>query len=666
VAMGFATTAVLPDIATCDDCLAETFDPANRRYRYPFTNCTHCGPRYSIVEEIPYDRARTTMRRFPLCPDCRVEYNDPADRRFHAEPNACPLCGPRIALWDGTGTVLAERGAALLNAAEALRRGEIVAVKGVGGFHLLVDARKDAAVGRLRERKHRPEKPLAVMFASLAAAAAEAEIGIAEAKLLMSRERPIVLLRRGAGSVSAAVAPGVPLIGAILPYTPLHHLLMAELGFPVVATSGNRAHEPIVIDEQAALLRLAGIADLFLIHDRPVVRPLDDSVARVVAARPMLLRRGRGYAPARVSDAEAAEPGILALGGHLKAVVALGTPAGVVLSQHLGDLDTPEARDGYDAAVADLVRLHRVTPRAVVRDLHPDYHSTGQASVFGVPTLAVQHHVAHIAACMAEHRLTPPVLGVAWDGNGFGPDGTVWGSEFIHLTRSGWERVAHLRPFRLPGGEAAVREPRRSALGLLFSAFGRDAFAMTDLAPVAAFAPAEQATLGVMLERGVNAPLTTSAGRLFDAVAALIGLRQRTTYEGQAAAELEGIAVDAMAVGAYEFPILPGGNEKPLIVDWAPALELIIADVRAGAPPGAIAEAFHAGLAAAIAGVAIRIREARVVLGGGCFQNARLTEATVVALSSAGMTPYWPQRLPPNDGGLALGQAYWAAIMGGV
>jgi hydrogenase maturation protein HypF len=655
---GLRTATVLPDLATCDECLAETFDPANRRYRYPFTNCTHCGPRYSIVEDLPYDRARTTMRRFALCPACRIEYENPADRRFHAEPNACSVCGPQLALWDEAGAVLAERDDALFAAAEALRRGRIVAVKGIGGFHLLVDARDEAAATRLRQRKHRPEKPLAVMFASLDAVAAEARVSPAEAALLTACERPIVLLHSRNGSLANAVAQGSRLIGAMLPCTPLHHLLLADLGFPVVATSGNRSDEPIVTDESEALRRLAEIADLFLVHDRPIVRPLDDSVAHIVADRPMLLRRARGYAPAPV--AAASEAGILALGGHLKATVALTTGAGIVLSQHLGDLDTPEARDAYDAAVADIVRLHDTKPRLAVHDLHPDYHSTRAAARFGAPAIAVQHHVAHIAACMAEHRLSAPLLGVAWDGTGYGPDGTIWGGEFIRITDSGWQRVAHLKPFCLPGGEFAVREPRRSALGLLVAAFGRDALAMTDLAPVASFTPAERATLGVMLERGVNTPVTTSAGRLFDAVAALLDLRQCTSYEGQAAAELESIT-DEATNRVYDFPVRPGAEGGPMIVDWQPALAALLADLRSGTPSTTISAAFHAGLADAIADVARRIGEAGIVLAGGCFQNARLTEATVAALTAAGTKPFWSERVPPNDGGLALGQAWWAA-----
>jgi hydrogenase maturation protein HypF len=660
---GLATAGVLPDLAVCAECLAEMRDPNDRRHHYPFVNCTQCGPRYSIVEALPYDRARTAMRRFPMCAACRAEYGDPADRRFHAEPNACPDCGPQLALWDGAGEVGATRDDALLAAAAALRDGLIVAVKGIGGFHLMVDARDESAVRRLRQRKHREDKPFAVMFASLADLAREADIGEAEATLLASSARPIVLVRRIGGALADAVAPRNPYLGAMLAYAPLHHLLLQECGFPLVATSGNRTSEPIVTAEHEALARLAGIADLFLVHDRPIVRPVDDSVARIVAGRPQLLRRARGYAPAPI--AAMVEPGILALGGHLKTALALSTAAGIVVGQHLGDLDTPEARDAYDAAMGDLTGLHRTVPRLVVRDLHPDYHSTRAAERLGVPVVAVQHHVAHIAACMAEHGLSPPALGVAWDGTGYGPDGTVWGGEFIRIDASGWQRVASLRPFCLPGGEAAIREPRRSALGLLFAAFGRDAMAMTDLAPVADFEPAERETLATMLDRGVNAPVTTSAGRLFDAVAALIGLRQRATYEGQAAAELEWAAASLAPGAAYDFPLRDGPADTPLVVDWEPALHALLADFRAGADIAAISAAFHQGLALAIAAVAARIGEATVVLSGGCFQNARLTEAAVAELRAADLTPWWHERVPANDGGLALGQVWWAAQMTG-
>ena len=658
---GTRTAQVLPDIATCLDCLAELFDPSDRRYRYPFINCIQCGPRYSIIEDIPYDRARTSMRRFPMCAACQAEYEDPGNRRFHAEPNACPDCGPRLALWDRNGRTLARGHEALLAAAAALQDGRIVALKGIGGFHLFVDARDDAAVQRLRARKRRGEKPFAVMFPSLADVEATCRVGPTEKALLVGPARPIVLVRRIGRSVAQAVAPGNPWLGVLLPYAPVHHLLMRELGFPVVATSGNVTDEPIATDEVESLDRLAGIADLFLVHDRAIVRPVDDSVVRVVCGRELMLRRARGYAPAPIA-VDGMPPGILALGGHLKTTIALTSAGSAVVSQHIGDLETVAARKAHVRMIADTARLHGVGPQLAVRDLHPDYASSRAAEAFGLPVVAVQHHVAHVAACMAEHGITSPALGVAWDGTGYAPDGTIWGGEFLLVTKSRWRRVAHLRPFRLPGGEAAILEPRRTALALLYEAFGESAFTMTNLAPIAAFSAAERTVLRTMLARGINAPLTSSAGRLFDAFAAVCGLRQCASYEAQAAAELEWAADDHITGRRYEFPVREAmETEVRLIVDWQPALEATLADLRAGAVPGMVSDALHNGLAAAIADVAARIGERRVILTGGCFQNARLTEAAIAALRDAGREPVWHQRVPPNDGGIALGQAAWAA-----
>ncbi|MGO8920078.1 MAG: carbamoyltransferase HypF [Stellaceae bacterium] len=659
-AAGACTVQVLPDFATCTDCLAELFDPTDRRYRYPFINCTHCGPRYSIIEDIPYDRALTSMRRFAMCPVCRAEYDNPADRRFHAEPNACADCGPRIALWNASGTALCHGNDVLIAAAAALRAGSIVAVKGIGGFHLVVDARDEAAVRLLRARKRRAEKPFAVMFPSLADVAASCRIMPAEEALLIAPARPIVLLRRTGGPLAAAVAPGNPWLGALLPYAPLHHLLMRELGFPVVATSGNMSDEPIVSDEREALERLGRIADVFIVHDRPIVRPVDDSVARVVCGRELLLRRARGYVPAPIT-LKGVRSGILAMGGHLKSTVALTHAGGAVLSQHIGDLETIEARAAHARAAKDLVQLHAEPPVLAVRDLHPDYASTRAAEASGLPVLVVQHHLAHVTACMAEHGIQPPVLGVAWDGTGYGPDGTVWGGEFLLVAAGGWRRFAKLRPFRLPGGDRAIREPRRTALGLLYEAYGERAFEMTQLAPISGLSPTELDVMRQMLVRGLNAPVTSSAGRLFDGFAALAGLRQTCAYEGQAAIELEG-AVDERATGRrYPLSLRKDDDSKILIVDWAPALGAALADLRAGVTSAQISEAFHNGLATAIADVAVRAGERIVALTGGCFQNARLTEAAVAALRAAGLEAVWHRRVPPNDGGLALGQAAWAA-----
>jgi hydrogenase maturation protein HypF len=656
---GSDATEVLPDIATCNACVTELFDKSDRRYRYPFINCTQCGPRYSIVEDMPYDRPRTSMRRFEMCLACRREYDDPADRRFHAEPVACPDCGPSLRLLEGSGACLAQEEAALVAAAAAVREGAIVAAKGIGGFHLIVDAADDEAVRRLRARKGRAEKPFAVMFPSLGAVRVACHLDDVSAAFLTGAEHPIVLLRRKEQVVAASVAPDNTRLGVLLPYSPLHHLLMHGIGRPVVATSGNVSGEPMVTDESQALDRLAGIADLFLVHDRGIVRPVDDSVGQFVCGRPQLLRRARGFAPAPIRVLGVSE-GIVGFGGHLKATVALSHPAGIVVSQHLGDLDTSRARRLHERTLTDLAGLHGARPRTAAHDLHPDYASSIAAERSGYRVLRVQHHLAHVAACLAENGLEPPALGVAWDGSGAGPDGSVWGGEFLVLEEAGWRRFAALRPFRLPGGEAAVTEPRRSALGMLYEAFGEGCFEMCDLPPLAAFSATELGVLGVMLRSGVNAPVTSSMGRLFDAFAALCDARQRASYEGQAAMALEWLADGPEKEGRYDFPIRASDGE-PWMLDWQPALEAAMSDLRAGKTARGVSLALHEGLAAAVVEVARRAGQARVVLTGGCFQNVRLTETTVAALNRAGFQPAWHAQVPPNDGGLAFGQVAWAS-----
>ena len=656
---GMRGAQIVPDLAVCEQCLGELFDPDNRRYRYPFINCTQCGPRYSIVESLPYDRSRTTMRTFEMCAACHGEYDNPANRRFHAQPNACPECGPQITLCDHAGRILAQRDDALLAAVLALRQGHCVAVKGIGGFHLMVDAGNEVAVRRLRKVKGRDEKPFAVMCPTLADVRELCHVSAAEAQLLTDRARPIVLLRKNGDSLAPSVAPDNARLGVMLPYSPLHHLLLHELGFSLVVTSGNVSDEPIVSDEHEALERLNGVAELFLVHDRPIARPLDDSVAQVVLGEPQVLRRARGYAPEPVS-AEKTADGILAFGAHLKSTIALTCAAGAVLSHHLGDLETVRAREAHAQAAADLLRLYAGRPRLAVCDPHPDYASTRAAEKCGLPVVTVQHHVAHVAACMAEHSLVPPILGVAWDGVGYGTDGTIWGGEFIAVDESGWRRVAHLREFRLPGGEAAVREPARAALGMLYEVFGEEAVAMTDLAPVARFSSSERQVLLKMLRNGVNSPKTTSAGRLFDGFAAMCGLRQASSYEGQAAATLEWCAQGHVSDTEYRVS-LREGVDGCLVVDWEPLLIDAIAALRAGQPAGAVAASLHRGLASAIAQVAQRLGAQRVALTGGCFQNTLLTEKTVAALRAVGCEPYWHRRVPPNDGGIAFGQVAWAA-----
>ncbi|MDQ7849365.1 MAG: carbamoyltransferase HypF [Armatimonadota bacterium] len=665
---GARTVAVLPDIATCPDCLRELFDPRDRRYRYPFINCTNCGPRFSIIENLPYDRPNTTMRGFAMCPACRAEYDDPLDRRFHAQPIACPVCGPHLALWDERGRVLAVREAALQEAAAALRRGAIVALKGLGGFQLLVDARSEEAVQRLRHRKRREEKPFALLYPSLQAARRDCLVSGEEAALLVSPEAPIVLLRRRAGaSVAAAVAPGNPFLGVMLPYSPLHHLLMTELGFPVVATSGNLAEEPIVTDEREALDRLSGIADLFLVHDRPIARHVDDSVARVVLGRPLLLRRARGYAPLPVTlrGPAAGDGTLLAVGGHLKNTVALAVGEQVFISQHIGTLETAPAYEAFIRVIADFSRLYQAPPRVVACDAHPDYLSTQHAERWGLPLLRVQHHHAHVLACMAEHELDGPVLGVAWDGSGDGMDGTVWGGEFLLVTAEGFSRVASFRRFPLPGGEQAVREPRRTAVGLLHAAFGDPALEMVHLAPVASFSAAQRQVLRQMLARGVNSPACSSVGRLFDAMAALLGIRQRCSFEGQAAMELEFLLDGVTTREAYPLPVTESADAAGrllFLLDWEPMVRAVLDDQGGGSPAGLISARFHNALVEATLAVARRIGEERVLLTGGCFQNAYLLERAVRRLRGEGFRPYWHQRIPPNDGGLSLGQVVGARL----
>ena len=653
---GAPSAIVLPDLATCADCRREIFDRRNRRHRYPFTNCTHCGPRFSIVEALPYDRQNTSMRGFTMCAACRREYENPCDRRFHAQPNACPKCGPQLALWDARGKPLSSRHSALLDAARAIRDGAIVAVKGLGGFHLIVDARDDAAVGRLRERKHREEKPLAVMFPSIPAIREECEVSALEEHLLSSAEAPIVLLRRvrRAAGIAASVAPQNPFIGALLPCTPLHHLLLAELGFPVVATSGNVADEPISIDERDAVERLAGIADLFLIHDRPIVRHLDDSIVRVVAGREMMLRRARGYAPLPITLRHPVPP-TLATGAQLKNTIALAVGYDAFISQHIGDLGSAAAAAVFRRTIEDFERLYRVRPAHVIVDEHPDYYATQLA--VEAPRSTLQHHCAHVLSCMAENELDPPVLGVAWDGTGYGTDGTMWGGEFLKITAEGFERAAHLRQFRLPGGDSAAREPRRSALGVLYEIFGDDLFARrSSLKPMRAFSKAGRGTLRQMLARGVNCPLTSSAGRLFDAVASILGLRQRASFEGQAAMELEFALEECATDDACEMPLGADG-----VIDWAPAVRAILADVKRSRSAAEISAKFHNALVEAIVAVARRTGEACVALSGGCFQNKYLTERAIRRLREEGFRPFWHQRVPPNDGGIALGQIAGAA-----
>lgn len=651
---GAKIAVILPDAAVCPDCVKEICDPLDRRFNYPFTNCTNCGPRYSIIEAVPYDRRHTSMKKFRMCEACYAEYVDPTNRRFHAQPNACPECGPRLGFWDKRGHDLSQLDDPLLAAAQSLRDGEIVAVKGLGGFHLMVDARDSEAVAELRRRKHREEKPLAVMFPSVAMLEQVCRVGEHERRILTSPASPIVLLEKRSESdlICEGIAPGNPYTGAMLPYTPLHHLLMSELEFPVVATSGNLTDEPICIDEHEAVHRLKGIADHFLVHDRPIVRHVDDSIVRIVMGRPVVLRRARGFAPLPIKCGGEL-PAALAVGSHLKNSVAISNGDQVFISQHIGDLETEPAYAAFKSVITDLENLLETQPVSVAHDLHPDYFSTKWARSSGLKQVPVQHHYAHVMSCMAENEIGPPALGIAWDGTGYGMDGTIWGGEFLRINKVGFDRIAHLHTFPLPGGDAAVREPRRSALGLLYSVYGANAFEFSDLDPIKTFTATELAIICEMLSRGINSPLTSSAGRLFDAVASLIGLRQTTGFEGQAAMQLEFIA-DRSVADRYPFSV--DRTNSTAVIDPAEMIRAILRDHEERVPSPTIASRFHNTMAEIMVAIANLAGEEKIALSGGCFQNKLLTELAVTRLRSEGFKVYWHQRIPPNDGGIALGQ----------
>jgi hydrogenase maturation protein HypF len=658
---------ISPDVATCGDCLAELFDPLDRRYRYPFLNCTNCGPRLTIITGSPYDRERTSMASFAMCPECRAEYDDPGNRRFHAQPAACPACGPRLQLLDSSGQFVPGIDP-LAGAVDALRRGLIGAIKGLGGYHLACVAGHAAAAAALRSRKHRDEKPFAVMVRDLAAARALGEVSPREEVLLTSPRRPIVLLSRKRGiAIAEDVAPRNPWLGVMLPYTPLHHLLLHGLeDTPLVMTSGNRSDEPIAYQDRDALERLSGIADFFLINDRPIHLRCDDSVTRVVAGVELPIRRSRGDAPRPIRLPIRCDCPTLALGGQLKATFALGRGRNAFLSHHIGDLDHFEAFRAYGQAVAHYRHLFCLDPAYVVHDMHPDYASTRYAEQHAGarPTIAVQHHHAHVASCMAENGLNERVIGVAFDGTGYGTDGAIWGGEFLVGDYLGFRRAAHLRLVVLPGGEQAIREPWRMAAAYLLDAG-------CDCSPLATSVPATSlAALERIIERRFNSPPTTSAGRLFDAVAALVGVRRRVRYEGQAAIELEWLATGVEADGVYPFDIQEAREGvSPMVLDARPMIGEIAEDLRRAVTIPTIARRFHSTMVEAIANVCGRLRAQTgldvVALSGGVFLNALLTAEAAARLAGDGFRVYRHRHVPPNDGGLCLGQLAVAAARQG-
>lgn len=662
---GAKTAIILPDIATCTDCINELSDPDNRRYRYPFTNCTNCGPRYSIITSFPYDRPNTSMKNFIMCERCMSEYEDPDDRRFHAQPNACPDCGPHLELWDQLGNVLACKNDALFLSANMIREGKILALKGIGGFQLIADARSKETVDLLRKRKHRDEKPFALMYPNLESVKKDCIFSALEERLLLSPSSPIVLLQKRISDesnysmIASSVAPGNPNLGVMLPYTPLHHLLMSELDFPVVATSGNLSDEPICIDEHEALLRLKNIADFFIVHNRPIIRHIDDSVVRMILDRVQILRRARGYAPLPVYLKEHISE-MIAVGGHLKNTVALSRGNEIFISQHIGDLETAEAYSAFTKVITDLKELYEINPEKIICDLHPEYLSTKYAGKFNGEVISVQHHYSHVRACMADNDLEDTVLGVSWDGTGYGTDGTIWGGEFLLVKEESSDefiRAGHLRQFRLPGGEASIKEPARTALGMLHEIFGDEVFDHTDLIPLKYFSKKDLLVLRQAINKKINTPVTSSAGRIFDGVAALIGLRQKASFEGQAAMELE-FVIESGIDESYSFKI---GDNKLCIIDWEPMILQIIEDLKTKTGTGIIAAKFHNTMSEIIVGMAEKTGEPKIVLTGGCFQNKYLTEKTVERLKQEGFHPYWHQRIPPNDGGISAGQIMAAA-----
>jgi len=650
---------VSPDTATCDDCLRELFDPADRRHRYPFINCTNCGPRFTIVRDVPYDRPLTTMAGFEMCERCRAEYDDPADRRFHAQPNACPRCGPALALLDADARPLGAHDP-LLAAVEALAGGLIVAVKGVGGWHLACDAADERAVAELRARKHREEKPFALMAPDLPAARSLVNLSPAEERLLSGRERPIVVARRRSGApAAAAVAPGRPDLGVMLPYSPLHHLLLADVQRTLVMTSGNVSDEPIAYTDDDAARRLCGIADRFLSHDRPIHIRTDDSVLRSTAVGAVFLRRSRGYVPTSVALPLACRAPLLACGAELKNTFCVAKGRRTWVGHHIGDLQNWETLRSFREGVEHFERLFAVRPELVVHDLHPDYLSTRYAlERSGVELLGVQHHHAHLAACLAEHGELGAAVGAIFDGTGYGADGTVWGGELLLGDLRGFERLGHLRPVPMPGGDRAVREPWRMACAWLAAALDREE---PPLPPTLAgsIEPERWRQVAQLARRGVASPLTTSAGRLFDAVAAICGVRMRVTFEGQAAAELEALASSGER-GRYELPVIDGGPRR-LELDARETVRAAWADVAAGAPAPVVAARFHNGLADGTAAACVRLAEQAsvetVVLSGGVFQNRLLLERATERLSAADLRVLAPALLSPNDGGISYGQA---------
>ncbi len=660
-ARGPGKVHIAPDIATCGDCLKELFDPADRRFRYPFINCTNCGPRLTIIKDVPYDRINTSMSCFPMCSLCREEYENPGDRRFHAEPIACPACGPQLTLLDGKGNPLSD-GDPLEKAIEFLHSGFVVAIKGLGGFHLAVDAANDEAIRRLRSRKFREEKPLAVMVRDVETARSISKIGKEEELILLSPQRPIVLAKKRKGErISPAVAPGVSDFGIMLPYTPLHHMLLEKNFRALVMTSANQVDEPICIENREAVRRLDGIADWFLVHNRDILVRCDDSIATVSSGERRIIRRSRGFAPIPITLAKSYPP-VLALGPQMKTTLCILKGNLAFLSPHIGDMETPEARDFYRETLGLMKKIAECDPGIVACDLHPAYYTTKFAEGLTASSrvIRVQHHHAHIVSSMAENGIDGEVIGIAMDGTGYGTDGTAWGGEFLVASEAAFTRVGHITNYLLPGGEKAIREPWRIAVSLLRQAYGDDwpdVAKSLDIVPEKSF----YETMDRIMKQGFNSPLTSSLGRLFDGVAAILGLRKKVTFEGQAAMELEAMARYGSG-RVMQFTIEEAGDIIHL--DFSPMIRAITKRLQAGKDNGELAFSFHLTLQVAFCKMARTIRDKtglnRVVLSGGCFQNRILTEGTIAELEKAGFGVFFHNAIPANDGCISLGQAVCA------
>lgn len=647
---------ILPDIAICEDCKSEMFDPSNRRYLYPFINCTNCGPRYSIIEKLPYDRCNTSMRHFNMCEDCRQEYNDPLSRRFHAQPIACPVCGPTIELYSREKKFICKGYSSLEHISDFIKDGKIIAVKGIGGYQLICDASNDVAVETLRIRKHRYEKPFALMFSSIDDIKQICEVSLTEEKVLTSPESPIVLLKKLRTPykyISELISPDNNYLGIMLPYSPLHLLIMSVLNKPIVATSGNISEEPICISDDDAFEVLYHIADYFLTHNRGIVRYVDDSVVQVVKGKVLVLRRARGYAPFPINIGSFYNSKkILATGGHFKNSVSIKIDKRVFISQHIGDLSNETSFNAFKRVVKDLSAIYKVEYDAVIKDCHPDYISSKYADSLKTNNYAVQHHIAHIAACRLEHSVKGEALGVAWDGTGYGFDKTIWGGEFFHSDNNSFHRIAYFNPFPLPGGEQAIKEPRRSAIGVLYNLYGLESFTRFSLLLNTLFSESELLILRQLLEKRINTPFTSSVGRLFDAISSLLNICTKVTYEGQAAIKLESIIEPTDEY--YSFYIEE--SNKTLIIKWESLVQEAISDLEKGVCRGIISAKFHNTLVEIIAEVVRKLKYTQVLISGGCFQNNYLLERAVDRLEQTGCKVFWNQQVPINDGGISFGQ----------